>query len=332
VYNLGEYAAMMGDRARMRGFTRALEQAVKPGAVVVDLGAGTGIFSLLACRMGASRVHAIESSDAINVARAVIDANGFADRVEFHQAMSTHVTLPCRADVIFADLAGMLPWYELSISSIVDARNRFLKPGGVIIPATDAVWAAVVDAPDLYDAHTQPWARLELGFDLGSMHRLLTNVWARARIRPEDLLTTPARFLTIDYTAIEDATVRAHITWSAERSGTAHFIALGMDRMAGSPDWFSNDPTAPVDRQFTLVCAPMLLPLTTPVPLSHGDVVVVDLWANLAGDEYIWSWRTSIRDPRGDQIAAFAQSTFLAVPMSLADVKNSANTTRHGTE
>src|SRR2546423_13280467 len=157
MYNLGDYAAMMGDPARMRGFTRALQQAVKPGAVVVDLGAGTGIVSLIACRLGAQHVHAIEPTDAINVAREVVEANGFADRVEFHQAMSTDVTLPSRADVIFADLAGMLPWYQLSIPSIVDARNRFLKPGGAIIPACDAVWAAVIDAPALYEAHTQPW-------------------------------------------------------------------------------------------------------------------------------------------------------------------------------
>src|SRR5205823_368740 len=146
----------------------------------------------------------------------------------------------------------------------------------------------------LYEAHTQPWEPLKAGFDLDGVRRLLTNVWARARLRPADLLTTPVRFLTIDYTAIEDSSVRAHIAWTADRSGTAHFVALGMDRMAGSPDWFSNDPNAPADRQFSLVCAPMLLPLTQPVPLARGESIAVDVSGTLVGTEYVWTWTTSV--------------------------------------
>ena len=333
MYDLGDYAAMMGDPARMRGLTSALEAAVTPGAVVVDLGAGTGIFSLLACRFGARRVHAIEPGDAINIARAVVEANGFVDRVEFHQAMSTDITLPCQADVIFADLVGMLPWYELSIPSIVDARNRFLKPGGVIVPGRDAVWAAVVEAPRLYEAHTQPWDRLQFGFGLDGIRRLLTNVWGRARLRPQDLLTAPVRFRTLDYTEIEDSNVRAHIAWTADRDGTAHFIALGMDRVAGSENWFSNDPTAPPNHQFTLVCAPMLLPLTQPVPLSVGQSIAVDVSGTLVGADYVWTWNTSVRDATGALVAAFSQSTFLSTPISAAGIKQiAADTVPSATE
>jgi protein arginine N-methyltransferase 1 len=87
MYSIADYGAMIADHGRMDAFVRALGRAVKPGAVVVDIGTGTGIFALLACRFGARRVYAIEPSDAIQVAREIAAANGCADRIEFIQAM-----------------------------------------------------------------------------------------------------------------------------------------------------------------------------------------------------------------------------------------------------
>jgi type I protein arginine methyltransferase len=58
-YRITGYGDMIADRPRMRAYAQALEQAVFPGCSVLDIGAGTGIFSLLACRFGARRVDAV---------------------------------------------------------------------------------------------------------------------------------------------------------------------------------------------------------------------------------------------------------------------------------
>jgi predicted RNA methylase len=68
MYSNPGYVSMIAERVRMRAYTAALRNAVKPGSVVLDLGAGKGIFAVLACRFGARRVYAIEPSDAIEVA------------------------------------------------------------------------------------------------------------------------------------------------------------------------------------------------------------------------------------------------------------------------
>jgi protein arginine N-methyltransferase 1 len=312
---------MMSDPARMRSYNQLLQRVVKPGAVVVDIGTGMGVLSLLACRLGARRVYAIEPSDVINVARSVAAANGYADRIVFYQSTSMEVDLPERADVVIADLVGMLPWYEHSIDAIVDARRRFLAPGGLLVPQSDAAWAALVDAQDLYDRHIQPWQRLGLGFDLGGIRELLTNLWERARLLPDQLLTKPRRFVTIDYNTIADVNMRERLSWTLERGGTMHFIALGMDRMAGSPEWFSNAPDAPADRQCTLIRAPMLLPLPAPVSIQPGDTVSVDVSGSLAGDDYVWNWNTSVTDANGRRTATFAQSSFLGIPVSVEQIR-----------
>src|SRR5512135_770538 len=83
LYSIGGYQKMVDDAVRMNAYADALRRAVRPGSVVVDIGAGTGILSLLACRFGAARVYALEPDDCINVARENAAANGLADRIEW---------------------------------------------------------------------------------------------------------------------------------------------------------------------------------------------------------------------------------------------------------
>src|SRR6202008_4288409 len=132
-YSVAAYGAMIADRVRTGAYARALRAAVFPGAVVVDIGTGTGIFAMLACRFGARRVYAIEPDDAIQVAREIAAANGYADRIEFIQGISTKTGLPERADVIVYDLYGVLPAYQHHVASVADARERMLAQGGKLV-------------------------------------------------------------------------------------------------------------------------------------------------------------------------------------------------------
>lgn len=148
MYSLDVHGAMIADEIRTGAYARALEQTVRPGSTVVDLGAGSGIMSLLACKHGARKVYAIEPDEVIEVAKELARENGFADRIEFIRDISTKVTLPERVEVIVADLRGVLPLFHTHLPSISDARERFLAPGGTIIPRCDTLWAGVVESPE----------------------------------------------------------------------------------------------------------------------------------------------------------------------------------------
>src|ERR1044072_3208568 len=150
MYSIFSYGSMIADRPRMDAYARALRQAVRPGSVVLDIGTGTGIFAMLACRFGARQVYAIEPGDAIEVAREAAAANGFSERIEFIQGLSNSVVLPERADVIISDIRGVLPLFQHHLPTIIDARKRLLAPDGILIPRRDSLWAAIVQAPELY--------------------------------------------------------------------------------------------------------------------------------------------------------------------------------------
>src|SRR5690349_935226 len=106
---------MLGDPVRVTAYLRALKEVVRPGQVVIDLGAGFGYFALIACRLGAKRVYAIEPAASISLLPELAAKNGFADRVVCIQDLSTRTTLPELADVVIADIRGVLPMIRGSL-------------------------------------------------------------------------------------------------------------------------------------------------------------------------------------------------------------------------
>src|SRR5437764_1275812 len=111
-YSLSGYGNMIADAFRLPAYRRALEKAVNPGDIVADIGTGPGIVAMIACRLGAGHVYAIEPNDAIQVAREVASANGFEDRITFFQDLSTRITPPRRCQIMVSDLRGCVPFYE----------------------------------------------------------------------------------------------------------------------------------------------------------------------------------------------------------------------------
>src|SRR5438876_6163650 len=103
MYDLLAYGAMIADEQRTAAYARALEARITDGAVVADVGTGSGIMAMIACRAGACRVYALEPDDIIQVAREAAAANGFADRICFIQAASSELDLPEPVDGIVSD-------------------------------------------------------------------------------------------------------------------------------------------------------------------------------------------------------------------------------------
>ena len=313
-YTVSAYGQMIQDRGRMAAYAAALKRRVAPGSVVADIGAGTGVFSLLACQYGASRVYAIEPADAICLARECAAANGYAERIRFFQAVSTRVSLPERVDVVVSDLRGGLPLFQRHLPSIVDARERLLAPGGVLIPQRDVLWTTVVEAPAVYKPYLEPWLTNDYGLDMAAGRRIVTNTWTTANVSPEQFLAPPQAWATLDYTTLTSANVTGSVRQTIERQGTVHGLAVWFDTVLAEEIGFSNAPGQP-----ELIYGRAFFPLAEPVAVSAGDEVAVRFDAHLVGDDYVWQWSTTVLE-QGDPHRVkgeFRQSTVHGVPLSL---------------
>jgi SAM-dependent methyltransferase len=129
------HQVMLADRPRLTAYDAALERAVKPGDVVVDVGAGTLALSLLALRHGAGHVYAVEADPAMaEVADRVVAANDLHGRITLIQGDARAIRLPDRADVLVAELMGNLGPEEGMAEVVSAVARRNLRPEGRIVP------------------------------------------------------------------------------------------------------------------------------------------------------------------------------------------------------
>jgi type I protein arginine methyltransferase len=311
-YGIDTFGQLIADPVRTGAYTEALRRAVKPGSVVVDIGTGTGILALLACRFGARRVHAIEPDPIVATAREVAAANGYADRIVFHEAVSTEVDLGERADVIVSDLYGVLPFHRARIPALADARARFLAPGGLMIPRRDHVWLAAASASRLQRVVSTPWVEGSLGFDMTAARDIASNQWRRAVLQPEELATAPVRIATLDYASDAEASLRARIESRFDHAAEVHGLCAWFDAEFADGIGFSNAPGAPAT-----IYGSAFFPWPEPVSVSAGDGLQADLRAQLVSGQYVWSWTSEVR--RAGASAAhvrFDQSTFFGMPLA----------------
>lgn len=182
---------MLGDAPRLRAYDRALEQAVSPGDVVVDVGAGLLALSLLALRHGAEHVYAIEADPATAAAAArIAEANDLKGRLTLIHGDARTARLPRKVDVLVSEMMGNLgPEEEMAEVLRVVARQH-LRPDGRVVPRRLRTWLA---AAELTGEGWGLWGRDFYGFRLDPVQDLVAPApQLHFFQRPPTLLTEPA--------------------------------------------------------------------------------------------------------------------------------------------
>ena len=140
------------DRSRTATLAAVVSATVRPGDVVLDAGAGTGILALYAARAGARRVHAVETDPVLcRYLRRTVERNGYADVIEVVEA-DVHGFEAPTVDVALVELIET----ALVDEALVSAYNALLGTGTVgpatrCLPASYTTVAQPVLTDDRYD-------------------------------------------------------------------------------------------------------------------------------------------------------------------------------------
>lgn len=138
-FNIHNHHLMVKDYVRADAYRRAIESAVSPEDVVLELGCGSGILTMFAAKAGAKKLYAIEINENMvnQVTRPLIEENGFDDRVTFLIGNSMNIKTEAvepKADVFIAEILGDGVFNENILTYTIDARERFLKKDAKMLP------------------------------------------------------------------------------------------------------------------------------------------------------------------------------------------------------
>ena len=269
------HRTMIRDRVRTEAFRRAIDSVVRPGDIVLDVGAGSGVLSVFAARAGAARVYAVEQTSVAVLAQELAAANGVEEIVDVIHGDILDVEPPERVEVIVSEWLGGFGIDEGMLGPVIAARDRWLKPGGVMIPRSVTAWAALVCDRYLGDMvsflRDNPYGlRLD---DLveKTVNEILYSGTFR-HLAAGDMRSEPSRLWTTDADLIPleqaQAPHEAETLLPVREHGTANALALWFSAELAPGISLSVGPGDP-PTHWGMTTAP----LNSPVELTPGMVV-----------------------------------------------------------
>ena len=290
---LNVHRLLVGDEVRTRSFYESIRATVRKGDVVLDVGAGSGILSLFAARAGAKRVYAVERAPgAAALARRLVAGNGLADVVEVIEADAEGALLPEPVNVIVSEWLGAYGVDENMLAPVLISRDRWLAPGGTLIPSVVTAWLAPVchnAAQEAMQFRTRPYS-----LDLSALAPFTPHqaIWLPRSVSAEALRAEPQRLWVTDCATMPAAQARtpyaAELSFQLEGGGVNGVVVWFSAEMPGAAV-LSNGPGQPATHwgQF-------LFPIANAQGCAAGDVLHIgfhNVPAAVFGSHHLWSSR-----------------------------------------
>ncbi|MFB9831821.1 50S ribosomal protein L11 methyltransferase [Actinoallomurus acaciae] len=240
---------MLHDELRSELYDKAIRHIVSPQHLVLDVGAGSGLLSMMAARAGARQVVACEAQHPVaEVARRVISKAGHDDVITVVPKMSTRMRvpgdLPRRADVLVTETVDCALLGEGILPTITHAREHLLTDDAIILPCGGRVFAQLVESPSLYRKNHVGQL---YGFDLTEFNQLSSIEYFDSRLRHHEhrMLSEPIEVFRFDFYRDTAEPRRAEFVVPPSVAGTCHAVVFWfeLDLVPGLS--LANSPSTP---------------------------------------------------------------------------------------
>merc|ERR1712071_204035 len=162
--HFGIHEEMLKDEVRTLTYRNSMyhNKHLFKGKVVLDIGCGTGILSMFAAKAGASRVFGIDCSDIVNQATEIVKGN--VEEVELPEGIE-------KVDIIISEWMGYCLFYESMLETILYARDKWLKPDGLLFPDRASLYICAIEDRQYKDDKINWWDEV-YGFNMSCIRKV----------------------------------------------------------------------------------------------------------------------------------------------------------------
>lgn len=311
MYSVRDFGGMITDDLRRTAYLAAIRKYA-PGSRVLDLGCGTGFFTLAALEMGAAHVTAIDLADGVRLLPRVIVENEYQDRCEvFHGDIADLNSEPF--DLIISDLRGSLPLFRNQFAVISDVRQRLLKNDGVFLPTRDKIVCGLAEVNNWWEKTTAPYRLDEHNWGAYIQYEL-SQATRLDKLCEDSLISTTHVWDEIEYADFDGLSKKYRgkdFKLSATRSGRCHGLAVWFETELTDGIGYSTGPSSHLPtygRQF--------FPFSKVASIRAGQTARVSLHANHIQDNWVWEWALKIESHSA------THSTLDSLPLGASVEKN----------
>ncbi|KAK8817411.1 protein arginine N-methyltransferase [Blastocystis sp. ATCC 50177/Nand II] len=172
--HFGIHEEMLKDQVRTLSYRNAIlgNRDLFEGKIVLEVGAGTGIMCMFAAQAGAKHVYGIECSAIANQAVEIIKENHLEDVITIIKGKVEEVTLPVeKVDIIISEWMGYFLFYESMLDTVIYARDKWLKEGGLIFPDRAKLMLLGIEDEDYHHRTIDFWDNV-YGFKMNTIKEI----------------------------------------------------------------------------------------------------------------------------------------------------------------
>lgn len=283
---LDEHLGYLADSARLDLFKTAIASTVQSGDRVADVGCGSAVLGLLCLQAGAAHVDAIDSTAAIEIARKSLTQAGWAAHVNFIHGYSYQVDLPERVDVIICDHVGYFGFDYGLIGMLADARRRFLKPGGRLIPGRLRLQLGAVES-EKSSQLAEGWQAPGIPSEFHWVRQHGVNTKYAVKLQGHEILSEPAVLGSIDLRSDNPDFFSWTVQLTMNRDGVVQGLAGWFECELAEGVWMTNSPLSDhaINRQQAF------LPISEALTVKAGDIINATVMARPA--DHLIAWEVS---------------------------------------
>ncbi|XP_039283339.1 protein arginine N-methyltransferase 1-like isoform X1 [Nilaparvata lugens] len=207
--HFGIHEEMLKDEVRTLTYRNSMyhNKHLFKGKIVLDIGCGTGILSMFAAKAGAARVIGIDCSNIVEYAKQIVEANQLADVVTIIKGKVEEVSLPDGidgVDIIISEWMGYCLFYESMLDTVLYARDKWLRPDGLLFPDRAALYVTGIEDRQYKDEKINWWDEV-YGFDMSAIRKVAISEPLIDVVDPKQVVTNSCMLKEVDlYTVTKD--------------------------------------------------------------------------------------------------------------------------------